>query len=222
MAVNGNGTTDPAVGNHTYAPDAVVNISATAAEGWQFVNWSGDVGTVPIISHYCDYGWEQDGYGQLHGSDHTNTDASPVITYTLTMAVNGSGTTDPVVGNHTYAPDAVVNISATAAEGWQFVNWSGDVVLLPIHPTTVTMDANKMVTANFTEISVPTPTPTPAGMTYTLTMAVNGSGSTNPEVGNHTYAPDAVVNISATAAEGWQFVNWTRRCRTGIHFIPPL
>ncbi len=40
MAVNGNGTTTPAVGAHPYGPGTNVSINATADPGWQFVNWT--------------------------------------------------------------------------------------------------------------------------------------------------------------------------------------
>jgi hypothetical protein len=45
MAVNPTegGTTDPAVGPHTYAEGTVVNITATPAEGYVFDHWEGDV-----------------------------------------------------------------------------------------------------------------------------------------------------------------------------------
>ena len=72
-------------------------------------------------------------------------------TYTLTMAANptGGGTTNPAVGAHSgYAANQVVSITATAATGYHFVNWSG-AVTGSVNPTTVTMNANKTVTANF-------------------------------------------------------------------------
>jgi hypothetical protein len=51
MAVVGNGTTDPAVGAHTYDTGTVVNITASPATGSQFDNWSGDAtGTNATIS----------------------------------------------------------------------------------------------------------------------------------------------------------------------------
>jgi len=48
----------------------------------------------------------------------------------------------------------------------------------------VTMDAAKSVTAYFTQI------------TYDLTVAVDGSGTTNPAVGVHTYAAGTVVDVT--------------------------
>src|SRR5665648_829014 len=71
---------------------------------------------------------------------------------TLTMAVNpsGGGTTSPAVGAHPgYAANQVVNITATPATGYHFVNWTGDVANLNNTSTTVIMNANKTVTANF-------------------------------------------------------------------------
>ena len=75
---------------------------------------------------------------------------SPII-YTLTMAVNPSegGTTDPLVGNHTYDAGEVVDITATLADGYTFMNWTGDVADAKSADTTVTMNNNKKVIANF-------------------------------------------------------------------------
>jgi uncharacterized repeat protein (TIGR02543 family) len=127
-------------------------------------------------------------------------------TRTLTMAVNptGGGITNPAVGVHPgYTDNQVVSISATPFTGYHFVNWSGDdVANSNLASTTVTMDANKTVTANF-ELNA---------AIYTLTMAVNptGGGITNPAVGVHPgYTANQVVNISATPVIGYHFVNWS-------------
>jgi len=123
-------------------------------------------------------------------------------TFTLTTAVNGSGSITPAAGTHDYSEGEVVNITATAASGWQFAGWTGAVANSGSNSTTVTIDADKTVTANFSEIP-------PETVIVTLTMAVNGSGSTTPAVGTHQYAENEVINITATAASGWQFDGWT-------------
>jgi len=98
----------------------------------------------------------------LPESDETNNEISgtleisPII-YTLTMIVkpSGGGTTDPAVGSYTYNAGTVVPISAIPADGYTFMNWSlsyytGDGVADPNSAiTTVTMNGNKIVTANF-------------------------------------------------------------------------
>ncbi len=122
-------------------------------------------------------------------------------THQLTMAVGtGSGSTDPSVGGHTYAEGTVVSITATPAAGYVFSDWTGGSVADPDDPTTtVTMDADKTVTANF------------VAQTYDLTMAVSpsGGGTTTPAVGTTSHVANSVVGISATPAVHYFFSNWT-------------
>ena len=93
---------------------------------------------------------------------------TPAVTHDLTMAVspNGAGTTNPAVGPHSYTENSVVNITATPALGYAFSSWTGGVANASSASTTVTMDADKTVTANFVPVS-----------TYVLTTAVNPSGA---------------------------------------------
>jgi len=76
------------------------------------------------------------------------------VDYTLTMSVSpvGSGTTDPAVGSHTYPEGTVVNITATAEDGYVFIGWTGDVEDSTQATTTVTMYTDQSVTANFEAI----------------------------------------------------------------------
>jgi len=118
----------------------------------------------------------------------------------LTMAMNpaGGGTVTPSIGNHNYAIGLLVNISVTPGAGYRFLNWTGGVADSNSASTTVTMNANKRVTANLKK-------------TYGLTMAVNpiGGGTTTPVAGVHTYDDGSVLNISAASAVGYHFANWT-------------
>ena len=192
MAVNpaGGGTTTPSVGEHAYLEDSVVDISATPAAGYTFVSWTGDVADPNAASTTV-----------TMDADQTVTANFALITHDLTMAVSpaGGGTTTPAVGAHTYNEGMVVNVSAAPAAGYVFVSWTGDVADPNAANTTVTVDADKTVTANFTLI------------THGLTMAVSpaGGGTTTPAVGAHTYNEGAVVNISAAPAAGYTFVSWT-------------
>ncbi len=49
-SVSGSGDVTPAPGFYTYDAGATVNIAAVPAPGWQFVQWSGDTGTVSNIN----------------------------------------------------------------------------------------------------------------------------------------------------------------------------
>ncbi|MBN1319726.1 MAG: matrixin family metalloprotease, partial [Thermoleophilia bacterium] len=75
-------------------------------------------------------------------------------TYTLTTNVVGSGTINVNPQQATYTSGTPVTLTATPASGWQFNGWSG-AVTGSTNPVTITMDANKTVTATFTEVGAP-------------------------------------------------------------------
>jgi len=79
-------------------------------------------------------------------------------TFTLTINVDGQGSTSPSVGTHSYAAYTPVTITAIeSVAGWEFDYWSGDAS--GSNPTTtVTMNANKSVTAHFEEEGAPAAT----------------------------------------------------------------
>jgi parallel beta-helix repeat protein len=80
--------------------------------------------------------------------NHT-IEVSFIPLYTLTMAVSGEGYTTPALGIHIYPAGTVVDITASPSPGcYSFTGWSGSVTSM-VNPTTVTMNGNKAVTANF-------------------------------------------------------------------------
>jgi Divergent InlB B-repeat domain len=120
-------------------------------------------------------------------------------TFTLTTSVSpsGGGSVTPASGS-TFANGTVVNLQATAAPGFSFVNWTGSVASPTSASTTVTMNSNQTVTANFT------------AQTFTLTTGVSpvGAGTVTPASGS-TFGSGTVVNLQATPAAGYSFANWT-------------
>jgi len=70
--------------------------------------------------------------------------------YALITAVApaGSGTIDPPAGVHSYSAGSLVNVTATPASGYTFSGWSG--ACTGPGSCSVTMSADKTVTANFT------------------------------------------------------------------------
>jgi len=125
--------------------DEVVNLTAVVSvPSWTFINWSGDLsGSANPTNITMD--------------DSKNVTANFAPNCTLTMAVDGNGTTVPAVGSHTYGKGTVVNISADPDPGWQFVNWTtvnmSEIDNSTAKSTTVIVDENKTVTANFAEIT---------------------------------------------------------------------
>ena len=132
-------------------------------------------------------------------ANHTITAVFAINTYTLTIATVGGGSVAPNVGTHAYTYGAVVPITATPAASWYFGQWSGDASGI-VTQTTVTLDADKVVTATF----LTTP-PT----YYTLTMGLVGNGVITPTAGTHSYVSGTVVDLGASPAAGWQFAGWS-------------
>ena len=189
------GTTNPLpVWQNTVNTATAINITATPAENYHFVNWT-VVGNGAV------------GDANSAATTVTITGNTTVTanfahdTAILTLAVSGEGTTDPAVGEHTVDTATAINITATPAENHHFVSWTvtGDGAVGDANSatTTVTITGNTTVTANF------------AHDTATLTMAVSGEGTTDPAVGEHTVNTVTVINITATPAENHHFVSWT-------------
>jgi uncharacterized repeat protein (TIGR02543 family) len=195
VGVTGGGSTSPAAGQHTYGAGAVISISATPASGYHFVNWTGNVGTIANVNAASTTITMNDDYSIIANFEETEG-----TYYTLTLAVIGSGSTSPAVGQHTYAAGTVVPIIATPAAGQYFVNWTGNVGTIAsvnAASTTITITGNYSITANF-EVAAP----------YTLTLAVAGAGSTSPAVGQHTYTAGTSVPITATPTGSYSFSHW--------------
>nr|MBC8499388.1 hypothetical protein [Candidatus Atribacteria bacterium] len=200
MAVDGtgSGTVVPAAGDHMYYLGDEVTIQAIPNK--VLGTWIGSKAGVSSVFA----GWRGDASGT--GDLTLTMDSDKIVTATftlekvkLTMAVagKGSGTTSPVVGTYTYDTGTKVNISASAASGYKFVNWTGATVVAPNSATTtILMDGDKTVTANFARI------------TYTLTTAVNlaGSGSVT---GAGTYNSGETATVTATPTSGWKFTGWS-------------
>jgi hypothetical protein len=170
-STEGGQVTIPDEGAFTYDEGAAVDLKAVAENGYRFASWVGDVGTIAdpnaasttiIMNGNC--------------SIKANFYEIPVTHYTLTLAVNGSGSTTPSVGRHAYAAGTVVSIAAAPAGGYRFVNWSGDVdatANVIAATTTVTMNADYSMTANFEEGVATFPNPD-AGATLRGDIAERG------------------------------------------------
>ena len=102
-----------------------------------------------------------DGPGSVNSSSTLNLVIVPSGSpgYTLSVgATNGSVSLAP--DQQTYPEGSDVTLTASPDSGYLFDSWSGDATGSN-NPITVTMDANKNITANFVVDSQPPPPPTP-------------------------------------------------------------
>ncbi len=120
-----------------------------------------------------------------------------IPSYNITNTTPGGGTItmDPPAGP--YLSNRVVTLTATAANGWTFAGWSGDISGTN-NPTTVTMTGNKNVKAIFT-------TSLFLGVSG---GAANGSLQTNPV--SPVYAYGQQVIVSAIPAANRFFLRWSQ------------
>ncbi|MGG9971975.1 InlB B-repeat-containing protein [Ferruginibacter sp. SUN002] len=171
-------------GAGTYNAGSVVTVTATPASGYTFTGWSGDAaGTATSISVTID------------ANKAVTANFAP-MTYTLTTTASpvAGGT---VTGAGTYNAGSVVTVTATPASGYTFTGWSGDASGTATS-ISVTVDANKAITANFTPIIV----------TYTLTTAsLPTAGGTVTGAG--TYNAGSVATVTANPASGYTFTGWS-------------
>ena len=92
------------------------------------------------------------------------------VGYPLTTAASptNGGTVTPASGTY-YAPNAVVNLTATANPNYAFSSWTGNVANANSASTTVTMTGPQSVTANFAPTTVNvTVGANPAGVAFSV------------------------------------------------------
>ena len=127
---------------------------------------------------------------------------------TITSTAGGSVTT-PGEDTYTYDEGEMVNLVATPDTGYRFVEWTGDVDIIGNvndATITITMDGNYSITANFAVIP-------PAQYDLIISSTVGGE-VTAPGEGIFNYDEGMVVDLVATPAEGYHFVNWTGNVST--------
>lgn len=131
------GTTSPAVGSYAVKQGSREIVEAFPEPGYQFDRWS-DGG-----SQRHEVLWD---LGKTLTAYFTKI---PVTRYTLSLSASPSngGTT---TGEGTYDSGTKVTVKATPNSGWRFVRWSDGLA----QQHTVTMNANKSLTAYFEKYSV--------------------------------------------------------------------
>jgi len=104
----------------------------------------------------------------------------------------------PEIIVRSYDEGTIVNVSASPASGYYFSYWSGDASGTTPN-VSITMNTNKDITANFTQIP----------QNVTLTTHIDGSGtiSLNPPGG--VYPQGTIVTASAIPSTGWEFDYWS-------------
>ncbi len=180
---SGGGTTS---GAGTFPANSQITVHATAATGYNFINWTEGVAVVSV----------SEGYTFTVTSNRTLVANFSQLSYTISTSSSpsGGGSTSGG-GSYNYGNEVTVN--ATPAAGYQFVNWTqGGSSVSTNSSYTFTVGGNRTLIANFTLIS------------YTIgtSSSPSGGGTTG---GGGTFTYNDEVTVIATPAGGYNFVNWT-------------
>jgi uncharacterized repeat protein (TIGR02543 family) len=141
-------SSNPAAGGTTtgagsFTAGTSVTVNAAANPNYTFVNWTDNN---VIASTSPSYTFVLNGNRSLVANFAINT-------FTLNVTSNnGSVTKNP--NQVTYNSGSSVQLTATPNTGYVFTSWSGDATG-STNPLTVSMNANKNITANFTLKAVP-------------------------------------------------------------------
>ena len=176
---------DPAQSTYHYGD--VVTLTAIPTTGWHFAGWSGDLNSADNPETLT-----MDG----HKIVTATFSLTPPTTYTLDVNVEGQGTTMPTVGSHSYISGTDVTVEAMPDDGWHFAGWNGNLSGTT-NPVTLTMDADKIITATFAQDE------------YTLALHKVGSGTVISEPVQSIYHYGDVVTLTAIPTTGWHFAGWS-------------
>lgn len=186
------GTTDPEPGTYTHLEGEEVTLEAIPDEDWLFVEWMGYDSTEKEITITMDRDIEL--LAVFGEPDH----------YQLTIDIEGEGEVEVDPDEAEYVEGTEVSLTAIPGEGYEFVEWTGDVEGTS-EETTVIMDDHKDIIARFQE----------EVERYTLDVTIEGEGAVEVEgemvddgftleleEGEH-------VTMKAHPEDEWQFMEWT-------------
>jgi hypothetical protein len=133
----------------------------------------------------------------------TITVRPPLVTLTITKLGDGNGGLFASPAGPSYDQGTVVTVTASPLVGSTFAGWGGCTTTSGL-VCTVTMDANKSVTATFKLVA----------QTFTLTLgtAGSGSGTVSANPAGPSYAAGTMVTLTATPSAGSTFTAWSGAC----------
>ena len=200
---------DPAMGSaaadqNEYQKYDTATVTATANEGYHFVNWTNAEGTVVSESNPYVFGVTED------VTLTANFEADPVTKYTLATEVNdaamGSVTVTP--SQSEYDENSSVTVTAVpASDDYEFVNWTNPDTNAEVSTEaeyTFEITGNTKLKANFREKE----------KSYHVQAEsadeVMGTVSVAPETSGNVYVKDTEVTVTATPSAGYEFVQWNK------------
>jgi len=159
-STDGGSVFEPGEGTFTYDPGEKVNLTAlpwSSIQGsnsdekvYEFKGWTGDNETIEYPSAKETYITMDDNYS----IKAEFTPQFDIISYDLTINIDGEGTTDPEEGDHTIyfieEGENKITVEVEPADGWSFEEWTGDYNSTE-EKITITMESDMEITAHLEE-----------------------------------------------------------------------
>ena len=190
-----------------YAKGEKVKAIATSKEGYEFVNWTVDGKAVSAEATY-EFLVEKN----VELTANFKETEKPVEQFTVTVKANddkmGTVAVDPVKEN--YEKGDTVIVIAEAKEGYEFVNWTSEgKVFSDSAAYEFAVDKDMELTANFKAKEEPKPPVTEDTFKLNVTVNDDKMGTVKLDPAKESYKAGDVVTATATAKDGYKFVNWT-------------
>jgi hypothetical protein len=188
------------VGTFVYGNSTVVDLVAVSDGHYHFVEWAGDVSTIDDV---------------YAANTTIAMNASYSITanfeldegwYGLTISSTDGGKVNiPGEGTYVYAANTTIPLVAAPDEGYQFLEWTGNVSTIAdvyAPSTTIAINNSYSITANFESWQ-------PKPMAQLTISRTRGGNVTTPGVGTFLYPLGVNVSLVAEPDEGYRFVQWS-------------
>jgi len=199
-STEGGSVTAPGEGTYIYEANTEVELVAEAGEHYRFVEWTGNVGTVDNVYAAATNITMNNSY-----SITANFELEEGW-YSLTISsTQGGSVTAPGEGTSIHAASAVVNLVAQPDEGYEFMQWTGNVDTIAdvnADRTTITMHDSYSITANFESWH-------PEPVALLVVFSGEGGSVTTPGEGIFLCPLGIEVSLVAEAGSGYQFTNWS-------------
>lgn len=151
-----------------------VRLTAEPEEGWNFDRWEGDLSG------------SESSETIVVEEEKNVTAVFEIREYAVTVDVNGEGTVNAEPDKATYEHGEEVTLSASAAEGWGFEQWEGDITESET-PISFTVENEMALTAVFIPVENPL-----WGMGYNHNGQVGGDNTNEPDPILITYEVESV------------------------------
>lgn len=177
------GTVTPTSG--TFNENEQVSIKASPSPEYVFSDWTGSTSS------------QSNPLNVIMNSDKSLVANFNKRTYPLTINIEGEGTVSET--SQSFESGSEVTLTALPEQGWEFVEWKGDITSTD-NPLTIVVNSSKEITAVFEKLNL-------------LSLIINGQGVIEKRVDGELtedslFSTGTTIELTAMPSENWEFKEW--------------